>query len=752
MGEYKQQGRKMRVTVDGLGPDDLLLKAFCGTETISRLFTYEVEMIAENKQKIAYDQVLGKKATIHLQLPDESSETHLNGLVVAFSQGDRDDTFTTYRAELVPEAWRLTRKTQSKIFQRKNVPDILKATLKGFPVDWKLEGTYEPRDYCAQYRESDFDFASRLMEEEGIWYYFSHSDGSHVMVVGDKPGGFVDVKGETSFVYEELEGGTRDDNRVWAWEKVQRMRAGKVLLWDHCFELPHRHLDAEAPTIGSVSAGKDTHKLTVPGVPEMEMYDWPGAYAQRFDGINKSGGEQPGELQKIFVDNRRTVEIRMDAETAPAVQVKGKSNVKHLVPGHKFSLKRHFAGGDGQYLLVSVQHSCEFAGDYRSGKDPLTYSNSFTCMPVALVFRPARETPKPYVRGTQTAVVVGPPGEEIFTDKYGRIKVQFHWDRDGKKDIDSSCWVRVGQIAAGRRWGGSFWPRIGQEVIVDFLEGDPDQPIVVGSVYNADQMPPYLGNGLDPKHKNDHNVMGVKSNTTPGGAGFNEWRFDDTKDKEQVFIHAERNMDVRVKSDSMETVGGSKHLTVGGEKDGKKFGDFEQLVYKDYDLYTRGRHEHLVGGDMHLTVGGEREGEPGDLVVVVKGRRYGHVEGKEFVQVDGFRAEKVGGDQHLTVGGDQLEKVGMRHALEAGTEIHLKAGTTFVIEAAARLSLKVGGNFIDISPAGISIQGTMVLINSGGAPASGSGSSPLSPGKAKEAKPVDPVAADDSKTGFKSCS
>jgi type VI secretion system secreted protein VgrG len=289
-------------------------------------------------------------------------------------------------------------------------------------------------------------------------------------------------------------------------------------------------------------------------------------------------------------------------------------------------------------------------------------------------------------------------------------------------------------------------------VIVDFLEGDPDQPIVVGSVYNADQMPPYLGNGLDPKHKNDHNVMGIKSNTTLGGEGFNEWRFVDTKGKEQLFVHAERNMDVRVKSDSMENVGGSKHVTVGGEKDGKKFGDFKQLVHKDFDLYTKGKHDHLVGGDMHLTVGGEREGEAGDLVVVVKGNRYGHISGNEAVQVDAARLEKVAGDQHLTVGGDRLEKVEKRHALEAATEIHLKAGTTFVIEAGTQLSLKVGGNFIDIGPSGISIQGTQVLINSGGAAGSGSGSNPLSPGKAKEAKPVSPTVADDSKTGFKSCS
>ena len=212
------------------------------------------------------------------------------------------------------------------------------------------------------------------------------------------------------------------------------------------------------------------------------------------------------------------------------------------------------------------------------------------------------------MQGSQTAVVVGPKGEEIFTDKYGRVKVQFHWDRKGKNDEDSSCWVRVGQLAAGRRWGASYWPRIGQEVIVDFLEGDPDQPIIVGTVYNADQMPPYLGQGPDAKHKNDNKVSGFKSNTTKGGQGFNELRFDDTKDKEQVFVHAERNMDVRVKNDSMESVLHDKHLTVGREKDGKKEGDFRELVVRDHHTKVRRHEERQVGGNLKVLVGGRRGG------------------------------------------------------------------------------------------------------------------------------------------------
>ncbi len=516
MGTYVQQNRKFRVTTP-LGENTLLLKAFSGTDEISRPFRFQVEMIAENRQKVSFAGILGEKVTVHLLLADESTEQHFNGVCVRFAQAGRDENFTLYRAELVPEFQLLSRKAQSRVFQRKNVPDILKEVMKGVTVEWKLQGTFEKRDFCVQYRESDFAFASRLMEEEGIFYFFRHEDGQHTMVVANDSSEFPDLAGENEITYEELAGGVRDEDRIWAWERAQEARSTKVVLWDHCFELPHKHLEAEEPILDSVSAGKETHKLKVKGSGAWEIYDWPGEYAQRFDGINRSGGEQQDELQKIFQDNTRTAGIRMDEEAALAVTARGASNVKHLVAGHKLKLKRHFSS-DGEYVLESVTHRASFGADYRSGKDPnVTYQNAFTCFPSALPFRPKRTTPKPVVQGSQTAVVVGPKGEEIFTDKYGRVKVQFHWDRKGKNDEDSSCWVRVGQLSAGRRWGASFWPRIGQEVIVDFLEGDPDQPIIVGTVYNADQMPPYLGDGPDGKHKNDNKVSGIKSNTTTGG-------------------------------------------------------------------------------------------------------------------------------------------------------------------------------------------------------------------------------------------
>jgi len=786
VASYVQQNRKVRVTTP-VGEDVLFLKAFSGTEEISRPFRFQVEMIAENRQKVPFDAMLGEKVTIHLLLPDESTEHHLNGVCARFAQAGRDEVFTVYRAELVPEFQLLARKAQSRIFQRMNVPDILKEVMKGVTVDWKIQGTFEKRDYCVQYRETDFNFASRLMEEEGLFYFFRHEDGQHTMVVANSPSAFPDLPGESEVLYEELSGGTRDENRVWAWERSQEARSTKALLWDHSFELPHKHLEAEAPILDTVQAGRDTHKLKVKGSQEWEVYDWPGEYAQRFDGVNRTGGEQPGELQKVFQDNSRTVEIRMDEEATLAVAARGASNVKHFVAGHKLKLKRHFSS-DGSYVLASVTHRASFGADYRSGKDPLlTYQNVFTCFPAALPFRPKRLTAKPVVQGSQTAVVVGPKGEEIFTDKYGRVKVQFHWDRKGKNDEDSSCWVRVGQLVAGRRWGASFWPRIGQEVIVDFLEGDPDQPIVVGTVYNADQMPPYLGQGPDPKHKNDNKVSGYKSNTTKGGQGFNEWRFDDTKDKQQVFVHAEKDVDVRVKNDRRENVLNDRHLTVGREEEGQKLGDFRELVVRDHHTKVRRHEERQVGGNVKVLVGGDEgdgtldvvvkddvktllekdehrhvkgarlEAVDGDEHLAVKGARKEEVEGDDSVAVKGARKEKVGGKLSLTVGDSSYAKVASNHAVETGEEIHLKAGTKLVLEAGSSITMKGPGGFVKVDAMGVTIVGALVKINSGGSADSGCGTkvdapdAPDAPKDAEEAKPAVPDTADDAKTGQKSC-
>jgi type VI secretion system secreted protein VgrG len=280
------------------------------------------------------------------------------------------------------------------------------------------------------------------------------------------------------------------------------------------------------------------------------------------------------------------------------------------------------------------------------------------------------------VEGIQTAKVTGPKGEEIYTDKYGRVKVQFHWDRKGDRDEKSSCWIRVSSTFAGSQYGAIFTPRMGHEVVVDFLEGDPDRPLITGSVYNANLMPPY-------ELPAEKTKSTTKTDSSIGGKGFNEIRFEDKKGEEQVFVHGERNLDVRIEKDAMEWIGQDRHL----------------IVKRDQ--------MEMVEGDKHLTVTGDRN-------------------------------EKIDGSVSLKVGMDKQEKVGMKHALDAGQEIHLKAGTKVVIEAGVQVTMKVGGNYVDVGPGGVTIQGTIVKINSGGSPGSGAGSSPdppKPPAEADKAKP-----------------
>ena len=494
-----------------------------------------------------------------------------------------------------------------------------------------------------------------------------------------------------------------------------------------------------------------THKQKLGVNQNLEIYDYPGEYAQRFDGVTPGGADRAADLQKIFEDNKRTVAIRMQQEAVGGLVMQGSSTCRQFVSGHKFKLRDHI-NANGQYVLTSVHHSANVSIDFRSGDaGEYLYNNGFTAIPFAQPFRPTRETPKPFVQGTQTAVVVGPKDAEIFTDKYGRVKVQFHWDRKGEHNEQSSCWVRVTQPWAGKRWGASFWPRVGQEVIVDFLEGDPDRPICVGTVYNADQMPPYLGDGFDDKHKNDNKVSGIKSNSTPGGEGFNEWRFDDTKDKEQIFIHAQKDMDERVLHDTRERILHDRHLVVGEDKDkdGNKVGDQREMIYRDKNMKIHRDHVEHIGRDMVLHVGGI-DGGTGNQDILIDGTKKENIGGDDNLHVKGSRQQKIRGDTSLSVGGDQQERIGGNHLAEAGQEIHLKAGTKVIIEAGVQISLVGPGGFIDIGPTGVTISGTKVLINSGGAAGSGTPAQPAGPDDAKEAKPIEPDVADDSKSGKKS--
>lgn len=563
MATYTQSERPLELTTP-LGKDVLLLTRIKGHETISRLFHFDLEMLASAKAEVKFEKILGQAVTIRIDLTN-GDKRYFNGIVTKFSQAGRSDRgFGRFRAEVSPSLWTLTKKIRSRIFQHLSVPEILHQVLVGFEVSYRLVGTYPARDYCVQYRESDFDFASRLMEEEGIAYFFDHHHGTHAMVVTDRLS--QEVEGQSMVIYDDDRGALASEMRITAWEKAQELRSCEFTLWDHCFELPGNHLEATKKITEKVKVGTVTHQLSLGVNDEWEVYDYPGAYAQRFDGVDSSGSPQPHGIKEIFEDGHRAIQIRMQQEETASIDIQGEGYCGNFSAGRKFELKRHF-DADGEYLLTQVEHEAVLE-DYQSGDvAAFKYSNRFHCVPSAVHFRPQPVTAKHVIAGVQTATVVGPPGEEIFVDKYGRVKVQFHWDREGRRDASSSCWLRVSQFWAGKKWGAFFWPRIGHEVVVVFEEGDPDQPLVIGSVYNAENMPWFTL----PLCKD---FAGIKSVSTRGNAHehFNGIVMVDRGGQEHLAIHSERHMIFNAEFDKQfhagrhhgERVPGNRTVTVGG--------------------------------------------------------------------------------------------------------------------------------------------------------------------------------------------
>jgi type VI secretion system secreted protein VgrG len=706
---YTQANRPLAVATP-LTPDALLLVGFSGHEGISQLFRFHLDLIARNKQNIPFDQLLGQKLAVRLELPG-GKQRYFGGICSRFSQGESDDTFTSYSLEMVPQLWLWTKRVRSRIFQHKNIPDILREVLTGLDVVYQLQGTFHPRDYCVQYRESDFAFASRLMEEEGIFYFFKHSDKGHQLVVANTPQSHPDVPGEATITYKSIRqvpgeatatyksNGqvARDQNYIYDWNRSQQLTSGKVTLRDHHFELPGQNLQAAMPILESVAVGTVTHKLKVDANDQLEVYDYPGGYAQRFDGIDKGGGERPAALQKIFEDNKRTTTLRMQQTAAEALVIQGAGNCRHLVSGHKFTLatapydvKASRLKADGDYVLTGVTHEARFGGDFRSGdwKD-FEYANRFTCLPLELPFRPQQVTPKPVVPGSQTAIVVGPAGEEIFTDKYGRVKVQFPWDRHGKFDADSSCWVRVATPWAGKGWGVIHIPRIGHEVVVDFLEGDPDQPIIIGSVYNADHMPP----GKLPK---DKMVSGLRSNTTPRGGGHNGMVFDDTKGKEKITVHGQHNMHTTVENDQTTTVHNNRTTTVDVNDTESVGSDQKVSVGSNQKVSVGANQETTVGANQNVTVGANQSVSVGAAQTLVVGAA-------QKVTVNAARTTNVAAADDLTVGGAQTLNITGPVSITSGAQITLAVGGSSIV---------IGPGGIRITSSGVvEVTGAMVKIN-----------------------------------------
>lgn len=699
------QNARLLAMDTALGANKVGVRSITVSEQIGRLFQFEAELSSEDSE-IVFDKIVGHNATIRL-LVGQQETRYFNGFVSRFVQVGNVGGYAHYRATLVPWLWFLTRTADCRIFQEKAVSEIIEEVFKahGFgDYELKLTGSYPVWEYCVQYRETDFNFVSRLMEQSGIYYYFVHEAGKHTLVLADSPSAHSPMPGYAEIDFSELAEGAERREVITDWAVEKEVQPVAYALNDFEFKKPRMSLRA-------ASEIPRQH-----GAAWFEVYDYPGEYIA------------PGEGERL-------AKIRLEELQAQHEILRGQASCRGIAAGSKFKLQYHpRADQNREYLVTGVSLRID-AGEFAAGGEAGEFFDCrFTCMDFSEPFRAPRLTPKPVVQGLQTAIVVGPKGEEIYTDSFGRVKVQFHWDRYAKADENSSCWIRVSQGWAGKQWGAIYIPRIGQEVIVEFLEGDPDRPLITGRVYNGEAMPPY-----DLPAEKTKSTL--KSNSSKGGNGFNEFRFEDKKGDEQIFLHAEKDEDIRVKNDAREWIGRDRDLIVKRDqierverdKHSEVKGDRISKIVGDHSETTKGGHFEKVTGGSHLEIGGVQNTKIGSDHSLKVGANFNHQVGQKI-------SVKAGTDIHL--------KTGVGYAVDAGATIHIKAGATMVLEAGAQLSLKVGGSFIDINPGGVFIKGPMVMINTGGAAGSGGGSSPTAP--AAPESPDTPIAtdeADDAKSG-----
>ena len=639
-------------------------------EAISQPYRFEVDLISEQPD-LDLQSLLHQRAFLAFS-PDGLG---IHGLIYQVAQGESGKRLARYKLSIVPQLSYLALRTNQRIFQHLTVPQIVAQVLQEHGIvqggyQFQLGPTvYPKRDYCVQYDESDLHFVQRLCEEEGIHYHFQHSSQGHVLVFGDDQSAFGKLGQPTAYLQDN--GMTADEPVIKRFAVRLETRTSRTTRHDYDFEQPRLPLEA---------AVKEDRDPEAKPLPDLEDYDYPGRFVDRARGKHLS--------------QRHLERHRADYRLA-----EGRGDQPKLLSGHFLELSDHprqdynslwllheviHQGKQPQVLEESITdvsppspiHGRGAGGEGLSDANFIQgYRNHFTATPWDIPYRPPLAHPKPKVLGSQTAVVTGPAGEEIHCDEYGRIKVQFFWDREGQADDKTSCWLRVASSWAGDNYGGIAIPRIGMEVLVTFLEGDPDQPLVTGCLYHAEHVVPY-----DLPANKTRSVF--KTLSTPGAGGYNELRIEDKKGAEQIYLHAQRDWDENIEHDQKIRVGHERHDTV------------------EANSYTE------LQAEEHLTVKTERKVE-------------------------------VKPDDHLTVGQNQHIKLGTAQLTQAGREIHLKAGQKMLIEAGTELTINAGGSFIKLDPGGITVSGPIAKINAGGAPGKGSGikiKPPLLPGAADSDK------------------
>jgi type VI secretion system secreted protein VgrG len=623
--KLSQATRAAKLTTP-LGPDELVIVRFDATEGLSELFEYRIEALSA--RDIDFDSILGQQCSV--KISTYGLDRHFSGILVEAQWTGMKYEDHVYRLVLRPWLWLHSRESDCRIFQNKTAPDIIKEVLQGGDLKLALQDNPYPQlIYCVQYRETDLAFVSRLMEHHGIYYFFEHTSDKHTLVLADSMSSHQPVPGLASIPYIPLGNSERRDRQhIYHWVAERRFRTGKVMLNDYNELEPNTDLKAEKK--GSARYTKSN----------LEFYDYPGKYKKKNDG-------------------EKYAKVALEAEQALDQRRHTAGNAVNLFPGGLTNVDGHQKGSENaEFLVVRASHAY-VAEHYRSeaGVAEEDYHGNFELLPKnGMVFRAPIVTPKPLIHGIQTAVVTGPSGEEIYVDEYGRIKVQFHWDRYGKKDEKSSCWIRVAERWSGKKWGTQETPRIGMEVMVEFLEGDPDQPLVAGTVYNGEYKHPY-------ELPTNKTQSGIKSNSSKGGGGFNQYRFEDKKGSEEINMHAQKDYQI--------TVLDSEKREIGQR--------FTGQLCAPYSRQTT-----LLMGDDGLTV----------------------ATGNQTIMIAMNQTTTYGINHTLTVGAAQTNTIGATQTTTAGGPI--------TITSMAMITLVCGASTIMLTPAGIVIRAPLIAIQSDG--------------------------------------
>ncbi len=667
---------------------------FTVNEGISSCFTMDLTLVSEDKIKKP-EEMLEKEGL--LTLPGGPGERYFHGVISHFILMGQNGRFYTYRANVVPSLWFLTLNKDCRIFQSMTVPDIVKEILKDNKIEtdkyeFRLleEAKFKKRRYCVQYRETDLGFISRLLEEEGIYYFFEHQKDKHLLVFSNSTVGYRPIEGIATIKYKSGGGMVASEESISKFMQLRSVRPGLISQTAYNFKTPSAYQESEA-------RGETNEKY--------EIYDFPHNYGNTDDG-------------------KRLAKIRLEEHKMMEQTISGVSNSSRLSPGFTFKLYGHpFSSLDKEYVVVSAAHEgtqAHVLGEQTGIGGDYTYNNAFTVIPSSVTLRPGTAIPKPIIFGLQSATVVGPENEEIYVDEYGRVKVQFHWDRLGKKDEKSSCWLRCGQTWGGGGWGTMFIPRIGDEVLVAFMEGDPDWPIIVGSVYNGANPPLY---DL-PANKTRSTI---KTKSYPNSNGYNELRFEDRAGSEEIYLQGEKDWNILIKNDKGQTIGHDETLSVGNNRTKSVGVNQSETIGANKTISVGGNHSESIGANMTLTVGAnkfdttainvaETIGAAKELTIgglyqisvggvmneTVAGAKTEEVGAAKAVVVANNMTEYVKGNRKSTVDGDLNEKVEKKHTEEANE---------YTLEAKSKITFKVGTSTIVMDAGSITIMANKVYSN-----------------------------------------